>query len=1044
MPDAEYDTSPDVEPTQTQFDPDGEGDLWEVEKILAEKGNKYLVKWAGTDNTGKPWPNSWVFKKDTTDDLIQDWKRKKEENKRKKTVATKTRGSSTSSKTTKRAASTSTTSTTRRTRQSVVGASTSPLKPRPLPKVPSSRASPASVRDESPSPHKRRRNTRGSLGAGLESPEAELSRPRKKRKLEIEVMQPPPRYSSEDEEEAGTVLEEDEDDEDDESTGRVVPITKVGPPRDVKRRRKTQATVHTSPHPDRDSPDLPVRRKPSPPAKRYHAPNSQSHRNGEPSSSRLPNGTKKPANAPSKASSSRAAAESMNAAGPGPSHLFLQTRQLLMQEDEENTQEALGILHPVVQQNLSQSPRVSPPRQRAYSAEPEPEPDGEPRPIRSNTVQGHGQPIANDTFSRLGIVPETQAMEAQDTLDEPPYDPTQQDLTSELSVLRTPPRRSDGPLSHPGSVPSVVSKMKSKRKGKSKELHPIPRLSPSDFRPYLQQEEEDIDQFSSPEKDARRTQRVAQPLTQDTIEEDFSQDIDNFMDWEGGAQPHEDPSASLHENGPELSLGPELTPPDAQSGPRKAMEQLLSKEKLRSNALISPEVSALQELPPTSTTQQAEADSMSQQPSMRSSQIAELNAILEEKDEKLTQLERQIEELQARISELESENAAGRTSFETELEVLRAESGEKSEQIGLLESQLVELQLQLTQLTADNENQRAQHEVQIRELAESLEERNEQVAQLEGALVELQEEVEAIGAEKEKLEAVQQSTTRESDANREDELAALQQGLATLQEELSSARQRHNQTVTALSDRLQQTIQECERRVKRAEDDRDLFKKLYDEASTHAQRLAKENIELEEGRQRAEDRAQAGVAMVRATFSEQAKALQSEIEQLRVLNKILTDKDERTNDEVRARAAREPELQEENVKLRVEYQDMKREMQKMSAIIAQMSSIEAREDRRGGDETDEDEDYVPDSDGEGSTTSSGSESGSSSSDSHGRALSVRVRESLSCAPSPGGELLSVCQYVTGEVMCNKTFATFQECINHANDVHYPDVEMLDL
>ena len=241
-----------------------------------------------------------------------------------------------------------------------------------------------------------------------------------------------------------------------------------------------------------------------------------------------------------------------------------------MQEEEENTQEAAGILPSVGQQEFLHS------RQREVSSQPQPEVD-EPQLNPPKSTRPQGRPAANDTFSRLGIVPETQTMQAQDDLDEPPYDPTQHDLGSDYDVPRTPSRRSEELLSGPGTVASVVSKMKSKRKGKAKELHPIPRLSPSDFRPYLQPEDDDIDQFSSPEKDPRRSSRPAQQPTHDTIEDEFSQDIDNFMDWDGGTQSHEDSSMSLRDNGQELSLGPELPPPDDGSGPRKAMERLLSK-----------------------------------------------------------------------------------------------------------------------------------------------------------------------------------------------------------------------------------------------------------------------------------------------------------------------------------------------------------------------------------------------------------------------------------------------------------------------------------
>ena len=84
MSDAEAGSYPDVEPSQTQFDPNGEGELWAVVKIVAEKGNRFLVQWDGTDDAGRPWPNSWVSKKDVTDDLRHDWKRRKQESSRRK------------------------------------------------------------------------------------------------------------------------------------------------------------------------------------------------------------------------------------------------------------------------------------------------------------------------------------------------------------------------------------------------------------------------------------------------------------------------------------------------------------------------------------------------------------------------------------------------------------------------------------------------------------------------------------------------------------------------------------------------------------------------------------------------------------------------------------------------------------------------------------------------------------------------------------------------------------------------------------------------
>ena len=84
---------------------------------------------------------------------------------------------------------------------------------------------------------------------------------------------------------------------------------------------------------------------------------------------------------------------------------------------------------------------------------------------------------------------------------------------------------------------------------------------------YLKKEEEathlfdDIEEFSSPERSARKKKPRIEPLTQDTIE-DFS--VDHFIDW-GGGMPPEDPlplTQEEEENAVNLS---HLTPPEGQS-----------------------------------------------------------------------------------------------------------------------------------------------------------------------------------------------------------------------------------------------------------------------------------------------------------------------------------------------------------------------------------------------------------------------------------------------------------------------------------------------
>ncbi|CAK5274131.1 unnamed protein product [Mycena citricolor] len=62
-----------------RFSPHSSDDekLYEVIEILKESKSKYLVKWAGVDSRGKPWPDDWVPKQDVTNQLVSTWKKKK-------------------------------------------------------------------------------------------------------------------------------------------------------------------------------------------------------------------------------------------------------------------------------------------------------------------------------------------------------------------------------------------------------------------------------------------------------------------------------------------------------------------------------------------------------------------------------------------------------------------------------------------------------------------------------------------------------------------------------------------------------------------------------------------------------------------------------------------------------------------------------------------------------------------------------------------------------------------------------------------------------
>ncbi|KAJ7220718.1 hypothetical protein GGX14DRAFT_431848, partial [Mycena pura] len=56
--------------------------LYDAIEILKERKGQYLIKWAGVDSNGDPWPDSWANKRDVTDDLVRAWKAVRTQKKR--------------------------------------------------------------------------------------------------------------------------------------------------------------------------------------------------------------------------------------------------------------------------------------------------------------------------------------------------------------------------------------------------------------------------------------------------------------------------------------------------------------------------------------------------------------------------------------------------------------------------------------------------------------------------------------------------------------------------------------------------------------------------------------------------------------------------------------------------------------------------------------------------------------------------------------------------------------------------------------------------
>ena len=112
-----------------------------------------------------------------------------------------------------------------------------------------------------------------------------------------------------------------------------------------------------------------------------------------------------------------------------------------------------------------------------------------------------------------------------------------------------------------------------------------------------------------------------------------------------------------------------------------------------------------------------------------------------------------------------------------------------------------------------------------------------------------------------------------------------------------------------------------------AEKDRDFFRAEHSKASSFVLSVRGENTELEKRVQIAEGQAKAGVAFVRAAFSARIDTLQKDAREWRMQATFMREKIDRTNDDIRRRAAEEPEL-------RARCEDLEEELESLQEQIS--------------------------------------------------------------------------------------------------------------
>ncbi|KAG1745690.1 hypothetical protein EDB19DRAFT_1632194 [Suillus lakei] len=110
--------------------------------------------------------------------------------------------------------------------------------------------------------------------------------------------------------------------------------------------------------------------------------------------------------------------------------------------------------------------------------------------------------------------------------------------------------------------------------------------------------------------------------------------------------------------------------------------------------------------------------------------------------------------------------------------------------------------------------------------------------------------------------------------------------------------------------RLNSSLDAMTRSKGLTEKDRDFFRDQYVQASGFVNSTRTENAELEQKAKIAEGQARDGVALIKNMFESQIKALKEDVDRWRGVSALLQEKDRRTDDLVRRRAAEHPELAE--------------------------------------------------------------------------------------------------------------------------------------
>ena len=171
----------------------------------------------------------------------------------------------------------------------------------------------------------------------------------------------------------------------------------------------------------------------------------------------------------------------------------------------------------------------------------------------------------------------------------------------------------------------------------------------------------------------------------------------------------------------------------------------------------------------------------------------------------------------------------------------------------------------------------------------------------------------------------------------------LEQELAEARAQLALQRDDWNMERAALVHKFE----EATRDKVLAEGDRELFREHYMKASAFVSSVRDENAELEKQIKIATDQSKSGVNLIKSTFKLRLQSLERDVHAWRRMTEFLVEKDRRTNDDIRTRAAGEPELRARCDRQEIVLQDTSKRLLQLEVALEEKEKMLLEEQATG-------------------------------------------------------------------------------------------------